>query len=133
MGFAARRRMFGGILALALVAVGLSFVAVSTADGATGLTVTVDCYSSRERVTIKNTRSATVTIKTVGSLYKPRSSEPYAVNRKLGAGKSISFYFGSGASASNATTLTRQSIFSNDVASEGVRVTSSVGIFSKRC
>jgi hypothetical protein len=128
-----QRRMLGGTLALSVVAVVLPFVGVPTADAATGLTVTVDCYSSRERVTIKNTRSATVTIKTVGSLYKPRSNEPYAVNRKLSAGKTISFYSGSGASASNANTLTRQSIFSNDVAAEGVRVTSSIGIFSKRC
>ncbi len=130
---AKRRRMLGGILALSVVVVGLPFVGPSTADAATGLTVTVDCYSSKERVTIKNTRSATVTIKTVGSLYKPRSNEPFTVNRKLAAGKSVSYYTGSGASASSAYTLTRQSIFSNDVASEGVRVTSSVGTFSKRC
>lgn len=128
-----RRRVLGGILALSVVAVGLPFVGPSTADAATGLTVTVDCYSSRERVTIKNARSTTVTIKTVGSLYRPRTSEPFSVNRKLAAGKSVSFYFGSGASASSAYTLTRQSIFANDSSSEGVRVTSSVGTFSKRC
>ncbi len=133
MTLVARRRMLGAILALAIGAIGLPFVGPSTADAATGLTVTLDCYSSRERVTIKNTRSATVTIKTVGSLYKPRSNEPFTVNRKLAAGKSVSYYTGSGASASSAYTLTRQSIFNNDVASEGVRVTSSVGIFSKRC
>ncbi len=133
MTLAARRRMIGAILALAIGAIGLPFVGPSTAHAATGLTVTLDCYSSRERVTIKNNRSVTVTIKTVGSLYKPRSIEPFTVNRKLAAGKSVSYYTGSGASASSAYTLTRQSIFNNDVASEGVRVTSSVGIFSKRC
>jgi len=133
MKVAARRRTLGGILTLAVV-VGLPFVGPSTADAATAaLTVTVDCYSSRERVTLKNNRSATVTIKTVGSLYKPRSNEPFTVNRKLAAGKSVSFYSGRGASASSAYTLTRQAIFANDVASEGVRVTSSVGTFSKRC
>jgi hypothetical protein len=133
MKLAARRGTLGALLALAVVAIGLPFVGPSTADAATGLTITVDCYSSRERVTIKNTRTATVTIKTVGSLYKPRSNEPFTVNRKLAAGKSDSYYSGRGASASSAYTLTRQSIFSNDVASEGVRVTSSVGTFSKRC
>jgi len=133
MGIASRRRMLGGILALSVIALGMPFVGVSTAGAATGLTVTVDCFSSRERVTIKNTRSATVTIKTVGSLYKPRSNEPFRVNRKLAAGKTVSYYSGRGASASSAYTLTRQSIFNNDVAAEGVRVTSSVGTFSKRC
>ncbi len=133
MKVVARRRMLGAILALAVVAVGLPIVGPSTAEAATGLTVTLDCYSSRERVTIKNTRSATVTIRTVGSLYKPRSNEPFTVNRKLAAGKSVSYYSGSGASASSAYTLTRQSIFNNDIATEGVRVTSSIGTFSKRC
>lgn len=134
MNRVARRPVLGGILALAVVAVGLPFVGPSTVDAATpALTVTLDCYSSRERVTIKNNRSATVTIRTVGSLYKPRSNEPFTVTRKLAAGKSVSYYSGSGASASSAYTLTRQSIFANDVATEGVRVTSSVGTFTKRC
>lgn len=134
MTIASRRRTLGGILALSIVVLGLPAVSPSTTDAATAaLTVSVGCYASREKTTIRNNRSATVTIKTVGSLYKPRSNEPFSVNRKLAAGKSVSFYTGSGASASSSTTLTRQSIFSNDVASEGVRVTSSVGTFSKRC
>jgi hypothetical protein len=74
-----------------------------------------------------------VTIKTVGSLYKPYSNEPFSVNRKLAAGKSVTYYTGSGASASSSATLTRRSIYNNTVSSEGVRVTSSIGSFSKRC
>lgn len=134
MKVAARRRMLGGILALSVIAVGMPFVGPSEADAATAaLTVTVDCYATRERTTIRNNRATTVTIKTIGSLYKPRSSEPFTVNRKLSAGKSVSYYTGSGASAASAYTLTRQSIYTNDVAAEGARVTSSVGTFTKRC
>ena len=126
--------MRGGILALSVVALGLPTVSPSGTDAATAaLTVTVDCFSSRERTTIRNNRSTTVTIKTVGSLYKPRSNEPFSVSRKLAAGKSVSFYTGSGASASSSYTLTRQNIYNNDIATEGAKVTSSVGTFSKRC
>lgn len=134
MKVTARRRMLGGILALSVVGLGMPFVGPSGTDAATAaLTVTLDCDASRERTTIRNNRSATVTIRTVGSLYKPRSNEPFTVNRKLAAGKTVSFYTGSGASASSAYTLTRQAIYNNDVSTEGARVTSSVGTFSKRC
>jgi hypothetical protein len=129
-----RRRLLGGILTLALMAAGLPALLPGSADAATpALTVTLDCYSSRERTTIKNNRSATVTIRTVGSLYKPYSNEPFSVNRKLAAGKSVTFYTGSGASYSSSTTLTRRNIYNNTVSTEGVRVTSSAGSFSKRC
>jgi hypothetical protein len=134
MNIASRHRMLGGILALSVITLGLPAVSPSSTNAATAaLTVTVDCFSSRERTTIRNNRSTTVTIKTVGSLYKPRSNEPFSVNRKLAAGKSVSFYTGSGASASSAYTLTRQNIYNNDIATEGARVVSSVGTFSKRC
>jgi hypothetical protein len=134
MSIALRRGLLGGALILAVATIGLPFVGPSTADASTpALTVTVACFSNPERVTIKNNRSATVTIRTVGSLYKPRSNEPFSVSRKLGPGKSVSFYAGGAASSSSANTLTRQYIFNNDISSEGVRVTSSVGTFSRRC
>lgn len=129
-----RRRLLGSILALALMAAGLPALLPGTADAATpALTVTLDCYSSRERTTIRNNKSVTVTIRTIGSLYKPYSNEPFTVNRKLAAGKSVTFYTGSGASYSSATTLTRRNIYNNTVSTEGGRVTSSAGSFSKRC
>jgi hypothetical protein len=129
-----RHRLLGGMLALALAAAGLPALIAPNTDAATpALAITLDCYSSRERTTIKNTRSVTVTIRTVGSLYKPYSNEPFAVNRKLAAGKSITYYTGSGASYSSSTTLTRRNIYNNTVSTEGVRVTSSAGSFAKRC
>ncbi len=55
--------------------------------------------------------------------------------RTLGAGNSITFYSGPGASSSNSNTLTRAYIFNNDVGStEGARVKTSTGNrYSDRC
>jgi hypothetical protein len=122
------------LIATALLAGSTLTLAAPTVHAAApGLTVSVDCFSSREKTTIKNNRSTTVTIRTVGSLYKPYSNEPFSVNRKLAAGKSITYYTGSGATYSVSTTLTRRNIYNNSISSEGARVTSSVGTFTRRC
>jgi hypothetical protein len=123
-----RRVWLGALLSLALVV-----PAAPGVQAASGLSLSLDCYSSRERITIKNPRTTTVTIRTIGSLYKPYSNEPFTVNRKLAAGKSVTYYTGSGASATSSMTLTRRNIFNNSVSTEGVRVTSSIGTFSRRC
>ena len=49
------------------------------------LTVSVACKATPERTHIKNNRNRAMTIKTVGSIYRPYSYEPFKVNRKLGA------------------------------------------------
>jgi hypothetical protein len=122
------------LIAAALLGGSSWTLAAPTAHAATpALTITLDCYSSRERTTIHNNRATTVTIRTVGSLYKPYSNEPFSVYRKLAAGKSVTYYTGSGASYSSSFTLTRRNIYNNTVYSEGARVTSSVGTFTKRC
>ena len=122
------------MLAVAVLAGSAGAFGAAPVDAATpGLTVTVDCYSSRERTIVKNNKTSTVTLKTIGSLYKPYSNEPFSVARKLAAGKTVTFYTGSGASASVATTLTRRSIYNNEIRAEGARVTSSVGTFTKTC
>ena len=61
-----------------------------------GVVVTVACRSNPERLTIKNNRSRAITITKVGSTYQPRTSEPFTVNKVLGAGKSITYRFGTG-------------------------------------
>jgi hypothetical protein len=121
------------LLAVALVGSTWTVTAPSVQASTPALTITLDCYSSRERTTIRNNRSTTVTIRTVGSLYKPYSNEPFSVNRRLAAGKSVTYYTGSGASYTSSFTLTRRNIFNNTAYGEGARVTSSVGTFTKRC
>ena len=91
------------------------------ASAASGVSVSVNCYSSPERVTIRNNRHSSITVQTVGSIYKPYSSEPYGAYRTLKPGKSL-------------TWSAPRSIFNNDVGTrEGVRVRTSVGTFTDRC
>jgi hypothetical protein len=125
------------VLAFALVlALGIPTAGPAPADAATpALRVTVYCYSNPERTVVENNRSYAITIARVGSIYQPRSGEPYAVWYRLGAGKTVTFYSGYGASAGHPRTLTRQYIFNNDVgALEGARVTRPNGVrHTDRC
>jgi hypothetical protein len=96
------------------------------------LTVTVACEATPERTRVKNNRNRTITIKAVGSIYRPYSYEPFRVDRRLGGGKSVTFESGSGA---NRNKLTGSYIYNNDVGSkEGARVVRSSGArFVDRC
>jgi hypothetical protein len=112
--------LFGGSMAA---------TSADTTEAATpALKVTVYCYSTRERTVIKNQSSKTITIRTVGSIYKPYSTEPFYVSKALGAGKTITYYTGSGATWSSSKTLTRRSIYNNAVGTrEGARVKTTTG------
>jgi hypothetical protein len=94
--------------------------------------VIVACKDTPERTHIKNSRNRAITIKTVGSLYRPYSYEPFRVNRRLGGGKSVTFESGTGA---NRNKLTGSYIYNNDVGSnEGARVVTRLGArFVDRC
>jgi hypothetical protein len=96
------------------------------------LTVSVACKVTPERTHVKNNRNTAITIKTVGSIYRPYSYEPFRVDRRLGGGKSVSFESGSGA---NRNKLTGSYIYNNDVGSkEGARIVAGSGArFVDRC
>ena len=96
------------------------------------LSVSVACQATPETTRVENNRNRTITIKKVGSIYQPRSNEPFRVNRRLGGGRSITFESGYDA---NRNVLTRQYIYNNDVGSkEGARVTTASGArFIDRC
>jgi hypothetical protein len=96
------------------------------------LTVSVTCKATPERTHVKNHRNRAITIKTLGSIYRPYSYEPFRVDRRLGGGKSVTFESGSGA---NRNKLTGSYIYNNDVGSkEGARVVRSSGArFVERC
>ena len=102
------------------------------ADAATpAVTVSVSCKSAPEVTRVKNNRGRSITISTVGSIYRPYSYEPIRVNRTLGGGRTITFESGSGA---NSNKLTGNYIYNNDVGSkEGAKVSTSLGSFSDRC
>ena len=94
------------------------------------LSVTAYCYSNPERVVIHNNRTYAITIRSVGSLYQPRSNEPFYVYYRLYAGRTVTFYSGYAASSTSSRTLTRQYIFNNTVGSiEGVKVVATTGYY----
>ena len=96
------------------------------------LTVTVACKATPETTRVKNNRNRAITIKAVGSIYQPFSYEPVRVERKLGAGKTVTFESGAGAGRN---VLTGSYIYNNDVGSkEGARVITKAGTrFTDRC
>ena len=96
------------------------------------LTITVACKAAPETTRVKNNRNTAITINTVGSIYQPRSNEPFTVNRRLGGGRSITFESGYDA---DQNVLTRQYIYNNDVGTqEGARVMTASGTrFIDRC
>ena len=96
------------------------------------LTVSVACKATPEVTRVENNRNRKITIKKVGSIYQPRSNEPFTVNRTLRAGRAIRFESGYEA---DQNVLTRQYIYNNDVGSqEGARVTTASGArFVDRC
>ena len=98
------------------------------------VTVTVGCTTNPETTRVKNNRSVAITIRTVGSIYQPRSNEPFYVNRRIAAGGTVTFKSGYAASSTSSLTLTRQYIYENNVGtSEGAKVATSVGTFYDRC
>ncbi len=100
-------------------------------SAAAALTVTVACKATPETIRVKNNRNRTITIKAVGSIYRPFGYEPVRVERKLGAGKTVTFESGTGADRNK---LTGSFIYNNDVGSkEGTRVRTSVGTFIDKC
>ncbi len=129
-----------GLLLAILLALALTMFAPASergisprpADAATpAVTVTVACQGAPEVTRVKNNRTRSITISTVGSIYRPYSYEPFRVNRTLGGGRTISFESGSGA---NTNKLTGSYIYNNDVGStEGAKVSTSVGAFYDRC
>ena len=130
------RRWLRLSITLGLAATALFGTGVATTEASTpALSVRVSCYSNPEKVVVHNNRSRAITITTVGSRYQPYSYEPVRVNYRLGAGKTVTFYAGNGASASNPRTLTRNYIFNNEVGSnEGAKVKASNGnVYGDRC
>ena len=101
--------------------------------------MSLNCESNPETTTVKNNTNKSITIETVGSIYKPRSNEPFNIPDKLGVakaqldpGETITFESGTEA---NQNVLTRQNIYNNDVGSqEGAVITTSTGErFIVRC
>ena len=123
--------VLAGFLALALALTsGVDGISPRPA-GAAGVNVSVSCESNPERTRVENNTNGRITVKKVGSIYRPYSEEPFRVNVRLGRGQSVTFESGDDA---NSRTLTRKYIYNNDAGrKEGTRVRTSVGGFVDRC
>jgi hypothetical protein len=94
--------------------------------------VNVACKATPETTRVKNNRNKAITIRAVGSIYRPFGYEPVRVERKLGAGKTVAFESGAGA---DRNVLTGSFIYNNEVVGsrEGARIRTSVGTFIDKC
>jgi hypothetical protein len=126
--------LLASALALALTMMGSAKergVSSAPAEAASRVGVTAKCDGNPEKVIVKNNTRHRIKIKKVGSIYQPRSNEPFRVDRKLRRGRTITFESGP---AANHNTLTHEYIFNSDVGSkEGARVATSIGRFADRC
>lgn len=94
--------------------------------------ITLDCSSNPETTRIDNNGKAAITIQTVESLVDKNAAEPYVVNRTLGAGKTVIYRSGGG--ATSGTILTTNYMYTNTAYdSEGVRLTTDIGVIEQRC
>jgi len=93
--------------------------------------VTVACKATPETTRVKNNLNRAITIRAVGSIYRPFGYEPVRVERKLGAGETVTFESGAGADRNK---LSGSFIYNDDAGSrEGARVRTSVGTSIDKC
>jgi hypothetical protein len=106
-------------------------LAVRPAEAAARVNVIARCDGNPEKVLVENNTRHRIKVRKVGSIYQPRSNEPFRVDRTLRRGRTITFESGPDASHN---VLTHQYIFNSDVGSkEGARVATSIGRFADRC
>ena len=121
-----------GVLTLVLAgATGVKGVSPRPAEAASAVTVSVRCTSNPETTYVANNTSRAITIRRVGSIYEPRSNEPFFVGLRLRPHRAITLESGY---AAGRHILTRQYIYDNNVGTrEGARVATSIGRFVDRC
>lgn len=94
--------------------------------------ITLNCTGTPETTRIDNTGDAAITIYSVESLADQVGAEPYTVNRKLGAGRTVIYRSGSG--ATSGTILTHSAMYTNGLyEQDGVRLVTDIGTITKRC
>ncbi len=92
--------------------------------------VSIDCYSSPERVIITNNRAKPIAIKSLGSRFQRRAGEPYRVKRILKPGQRVTYTFGTGKGGRR---LSGSFIFDNGSSREGVLVKTNKGHVKVKC
>ncbi len=101
------------------------------APAAPAVEVRVDCASNPELTAITNNTHKSFTVEKVGSMYEPRSDEPFVAGGELAPG--VTGVVESGPKA-DANVLTNKFIYDDNVGSEeGAWVATSVGEFTESC
>ncbi|HEY7032728.1 MAG TPA: L,D-transpeptidase [Thermomicrobiales bacterium] len=102
---------------------------VTTVDD---IKVRLNCRSNPEKITVTNNGQRSIIVQSIGSIYSPLKSEPFATNKKIWAGKSRDWF--AGPTASGVTMLVNR-LFLNDSAweKEGVVIQTSVGEVTTHC
>jgi lipoprotein-anchoring transpeptidase ErfK/SrfK len=105
---------------------------VTLATTTSDIEITLSCWGDPEMTRIDNTGDAEITIISVGSLANPTASEPYVVNRKLGAGRTVIYRSGPG--ATSGSVLTTNNLYVGTMSpNEGVHIETSVGAVEADC
>lgn len=96
------------------------------------LEVVLTCHQDPEMTRIDNVGTDDIEIISIETLYDVKNYEPIEVNRTLGAGRTV--IFRSGAGATSGTILTTSYIYTNGVYErDGVRIVTSEGTVTQRC
>ncbi len=96
------------------------------------LQVSIDCYSTPERITLVNSSSVAAEIYSITTHYARTANEPFILNHTLAAKQTRSYLAGTGASGSFA--LTTSFIFTNSAGSQdGVTIETSFGTITRSC
>ncbi len=112
----------------------------ATPDSVTGadlaapsdLAIVLSCATNPETIRITNNGAGTIVLTGVGTLFGPRSDEPFALNQQLLPGKSQ--LYRAGPAATIGVVLTTAYIFANSAyEADGVLFTTSAGDVSKSC
>lgn len=105
---------------------------VTLATTTSDIVVTLSCWGTTETTRIYNTGDAEITILSVSSREDVTADEPYVVNRKLGAGRTVIFRSGPG--ATSGSILTTNNLYVGTLsADEGARIETSVGTVEADC
>jgi hypothetical protein len=106
-------------------------LSVRPAEAAARVVVTARCDGNPERVIVKNNTRRRITVRRVGSIYRPYDYEPKTFNKTIRRGRSAAFESGPRA---NRNVISKQYIFNSDVGSrEGAKVATSIGRYADRC
>jgi lipoprotein-anchoring transpeptidase ErfK/SrfK len=95
--------------------------------------VTLACASNPEQTRIDNlSAGSTLIVQSIASLADKAASEPYVVNRSLGAGKTVIYRSGSG--ATTGTILTTNELYTNaKYDADGAQIVTNAGTITTKC